>query len=585
MVDGKGDIKYVIDKENGKARQIKCSDIVVLAKSNDDVKDIVNALKAKDIPVVWEDKVAVISKELRLVRLLINYMIDESPLLKAEIAHLFYGMKTEAVLNNKELPDFSTLNALKDQLKTLPVANIVKSLIIELDIFNRCQKWGKAAQRQRNLQAIIEDAKVFETNTKTLGEASSIEYYLDHLDKEGVTVKNGFFQDGVHVMTYHKSKGLQWNAVILCSLGADWLNEKALKKSFAIGVNYVRVSQPSADILYSDYYLTCLPQFFASDKNNLTEAMLSDIEPLSTYRQFVDRESYEARRLLYVGVTRARDYLVTTSQVTSKMKWLLASGIVPVIKETGDYQAIWGQGEGIAESRFVKVADDGSYESLPEPEHYFCRKEHQTTAELDEKYLSPSKIVDDALKDKVQPCVVYPVQDVTPHPIDVGAGDEYDIMGTCIHNIFAIYRPEIGNAAMREKAQKIINAYGMTKMLPDVDDILLSIASLYQFLEQTYGNAIKVEHEVPFRHEIGGQVVVGEMDLLWYTSPKECVLIDFKNYPGVMSKALDKTAKEYVGQYAAQLDAYEKALIEAGMTVKAKLVYYSVLGYLVRLDN
>ena len=73
------------------------------------------------------------------------------------------------------------------------------------------------------------------------------------------------------------------------------------------------------------------------------------------------------------------------------------------------------------------------------------------------------------------------------------------------------------------------------------------------------------------------------MDLLWYTSPTECVLVDYKNRPGVIGLVLDKTNKDYVGKYAAQLKVYEEALTAAGMNLKAKLVYYSVLGYLVEL--
>ena len=269
------------------------------------------------------------------------------------------------------------------------------------------------------------------------------------------------------------------------------------------------------------------------------------------------------------------------------MPWLTYSGITPHIDGTGDYQAIWGEGDGITESRFVKVDDDGSYQPQPEPETYFCRKEQTTTKEWDEKYLSPSKMKDLALTEKVQPRVLYPVKDEIPHPIQVshGAEDEYDIMGTCIHNIFAIYDPQADAAEMRNKAQNIINAFGMNKMLPDVEGILLSISSLYQYLEKLYGKPAMVEHEVPFRRETNGQVVSGEMDLLWYTSPTECVLIDFKNYPGIMAHALNKTDKEYVGQYAGQLKAYEEALVAAGKTVKAKLIYYSVLGYLVELEE
>lgn len=92
-----------------------------------------------------------------------------------------------------------------------------------------------------------------------------------------------------------------------------------------------------------------------------------------------------------------------------------------------------------------------------------------------------------------------------------------------------------------------------------------------------------MEHEVPFRHDNNGQVIAGEIDLLWYTADKECILIDFKNYPGIMSKVLDSSSKEFVGKYAAQLKAYEDALVAAGMTVKTMLIYYSVLGCLVEV--
>ena len=590
IVDGKGEIKYVFDQDTGKLRAVKYTDIAVLARSNNDVNEIIAALNAKDIPVVCENHIDCNSKELRLVYLLLNYMIDESPLLKAEIAHLLFGVKTSSVLEDKEsvlkTEGFDKLNDLKDRLKTLPVADIVKALVIELDLINRCKKWGMAAQRERNLLALIEDAKAFDNNAETMGEASSIEHYLIHLDQEGIVIKKSFFQEGVHVLTYHKSKGLQWNIVILCSLDDDSLNEKKLKKRFAIGVNYIRTSEPHADQLYSDYYLTCLPAFLSSRNSNLNEDMLAEIASLDTYHQYVDRLYYESQRLLYVGVTRARDYLITTSlDKKNPMPWLTYSGITPLIDGTCDYQAIWGKGDGITESRFVKVDDDGSYQHQPEPETYFCRKEQTTTKEWDEKYLSPSKMKDPALTEKVQPRVLYPVKDEIPHPIQVGNGDEYDIMGTCIHNIFAIYDPQADAADMQNKAEKMVAAFGMNKMLPDIEGILLSIASLYQYLEKLYGKPVRVEHEVPFRHETNGQVVSGEMDLLWYTSPTECVLIDFKNYPGIMANALSKTHEEYVGQYAGQLKAYEEALVAAGMIVKAKLIYYSVLGYLVELEE
>lgn len=324
----------------------------------------------------------------------------------------------------------------------------------------------------------------FDDNAIALGQASSIEHYLEHLDKEGVVVKEGFFREGVHVLTYHRSKGLQWNVVVLCSLDDDSLNVKKLKKRFVFGVNYVRTTNPTSVQLYSDYYLTCLPTFLSASNSNLPAEMLADIGSLGTYRPtYEDRQHYESQRLLYVGVTRARDYLITTSLEGKKMQWLLECGIQPDISDSADYRAVWGNGTGIELSKFVQVVDDGKYVSKPEPTDYYCRKDNQSSTVFDVKYLSPSKLVDDVLTDQVKPQVLYPVQNQEPRPIKVGSGDEYDVMGTCIHNIFAIYRPEADRQGMIGKAQKIVDAFGMDKMLPDAEGIVDSIAELYQYLE------------------------------------------------------------------------------------------------------
>lgn len=311
--------------------------------------------------------------------------------------------------------------------------------------------------------------------------------------------------------------------------------------------------------------------------------MANAIRTLTPYVHYVDRVSYELRRLLYVGVTRARDYLVTTSLEGRKLSWLISAGITPQLNGTGDFRAVWGNIPGAELSRFVRVNDDGTYQSLPEPSSYLHRKDNPLTTESEDKCLSPSRLEDRTLQDEVQPHVVYPVQDETPHRIQCGKGDEYDIIGTCIHNIYAIYRPEADRTQMLRRAQRIIDAYGMGTMLPDAGSILDSIDGLYGFLERHYGKAYKIGHEVPFRNQLDGQVVVGEMDLLWYTEPSECVLIDFKNYPGVVTNVLRKDNPEYVGKYAVQLAAYECALLAAGITVKDRLIYYSVLGCLIAL--
>ena len=158
--------------------------------------------------------------------------------------------------------------------------------------------------------------------------------------------------------------------------------------------------------------------------------------------------------------------------------------------------------------------------------------------------------------------------------------------GTCIHNIFAVYDPTLSHEANVEKATSIRNGSNMYGIISEPKEVINSIEHLYAWLEQTYGKASSIKHEVPFIHPLPGQMVHGEIDLLWYLNENECVLIDFKNFPG--DKATITTPGEknehYAGNYAAQLKAYREVLQTSGLTVRDTLIYYSVMGCVVRLN-
>jgi ATP-dependent exoDNAse (exonuclease V) beta subunit len=89
---------------------------------------------------------------------------------------------------------------------------------------------------------------------------------------------------------------------------------------------------------------------------------------------------------------------------------------------------------------------------------------------------------------------------------------------------------------------------------------------------------------VPFYIETErGQIISSEIDLLWYTQDDECVLLDFKNYPGTISNLLNPENEKCAGKYAPQLHLYKKVLEENNITAKAVLIYYAVLGCIVEL--
>jgi hypothetical protein len=125
----------------------------------------------------------------------------------------------------------------------------------------------------------------------------------------------------------------------------------------------------------------------------------------------------------------------------------------------------------------------------------------------------------------------------------------------------------------------------MYEVIPDVDKVVTSIEHLYAWLECTYGVASMVKHETPFIHPLPGQIVNGEIDLLWFLNDHECVLIDFKNFPGTKATIINPSEQNnhYAGNYAPQLRAYRDVLISSEIDVKDTLIYYSVMGCVVRL--
>ena len=149
-------------------------------------------------------------------------------------------------------------------------------------------------------------------------------------------------------------------------------------------------------------------------------------------------------------------------------------------------------------------------------------------------------------------------------------------IGTCIHNIFAAYRPDAPEDDMIQMAGRTISNFSLEKNLPQPETLIGSIASLYAFLANTYGRAVRIEREMPFRRKIGGQTCVGTIDFVWYTSEKDCVLVDFKNISGATRGVIDPDSDEYMGHYIPQQKAYKEALESAGLNVRACLLHLSL---------
>jgi hypothetical protein len=375
---------------------------------------------------------------------------------------------------------------------------------------------------------------------------------------------------------------LEWNYVILSSLEHNHLDTKVFSKKTFWGVNELRKWKRTGE-LSKDFILQYLPCIIKSSNTDLPMPVVDKCKELPSYKQLEEKERNELKHLLYVGMTRSRDYLTTLSRESTAKKalppileWIRNAGISSgdtcnQSNELWNYEDLLPAYEDITNLEEAKLEGDSIYQKMILP---------VGKLPTEGKYLSPSKL---------------PIVQIEPENLEITARFERQIMvhetdhlmmdriGTCIHNIFAVYDAQAPHEDNVVRATQIRDGYGLQGALPMVEQVIGSIELLYQHLEQKYGKAESIKHEVPFIRPMDGQVMKGEMDLVWYLDKNTCVLVDFKNYPGKEESIMNPDNDHYVGVYASQLLAYRSVLEESGCKVLDTLVYYSVIGRIVKM--
>lgn len=604
ILDGRASIRQVFDKElkdeagNPLLRDIKASDIAVLCRTNSDIERIAAEFTKYRIPVVIKGTADANKLEIRLVLLMLNYVLGDAKLLTAELAKLQYGLTLGDILG-KEYDDveklISPLRQYREELADKGVASVVRGLVIRMNLLDKCAKWGNADSRRDNLMALIQNARDYEASCLTLGVSATVEGFISQIEAGEIKVE-GYASEGVNILTYHGSKGLQWPLVIMFSLNNDLLSDKQVAKSFLWDVQAVRKGTPTASNLYPGYYITYVPKLTNQYGSGLPDEIRDGIKGLSgigNYKDYMDAQIKEGRRLLYVGVTRARDILVEVGQHGKACSFLtdVLCGIYPGLGweaktdkswADGTLQEIWGPGS--PKFFYKEIAGEDAPEAPATPTYNFLKTKPKSTI-TEAKRISPSSLSDDELVKNTTTCCLNDDGHPFPQLITKAATAKDDEVGTCIHNIFAAFDPDLPRMDMVQMAANTIERHGLKAVLTSPDAIISSIETLYEFLAKTYGRAVTIEHEFPFRELRNEQMTIGSIDLVWYTAPNECVLVDFKNLPHADRNVLDPADKRFLGHYAPQQRAYKDALTRGDLSVKASLIYLAMQGKIISLNN
>lgn len=329
----------VVDKESGKLRPVRYSDIVILTRSIKGFADVfTEVLTREGIPAYAGTregyfKTQEIGVLLDYLRILDNVWQDIP--LAAVLTSPFCGLTEQELAEIKsdcrELPFYRAVTAYRENGEDETIRRKLESCLAQLERFRervpytpmqellrRILKdtgYGEfvsampgGQQRRANLDMLLEKAKTFEaTSYKGL---FHFVRYIEQLQKYDVDYGEAALEDEqsdtVRVMTIHKSKGLEFPVVFVAGMGKRFNMQDAR----------------SSAVLHVDLGVG----LDAVDTKRRTKSP-SIIKKVIQKEEALDSLGEELR-VLYVALTRAKEKLILTGTISNLEKKLNSYGMV-----------------------------------------------------------------------------------------------------------------------------------------------------------------------------------------------------------------------------------------------------------------
>ena len=326
-------------KNSNEVRPLEAGDIAVLCRSNHLCQTVATALNKEGLKASISRDGLLQTAEASLLLACLKYILNKHDALAiAEILLLTQEHSMEDIIANRlayleeleaatkegkeawghQNKDILTLQELRYKSKELSTTEIVNSVIEQLDLRRKIAAWNNEQQRLDNLDALRKLALDYEAACQRLHTAATLGgflLWLDGLATEGLDEQGkGAGKDAVNVLTYHKSKGLEWPVVICHSL-TDNLRENIWGFRIVPQTEKIDIKQPLANRLLC-YWIN--PYADQKQKTVLEETVNNHPARIQAKKEALAEEA----RLLYVGLTRARDYLIFPTAPKKPTKWL-----------------------------------------------------------------------------------------------------------------------------------------------------------------------------------------------------------------------------------------------------------------------
>mgnify|MGYP003293098092 CR=1 FL=1 len=304
-------------------------DVSGYLKSNE-MSVLINLLKIIDNPLLDIPMASVMMSAM--------FMITPDEMAKIRLCKKkapIYSAVCEAIQNENEeyYPKLRTFKDSLDKLRLLAsgysLEKLIRTIYDSTDYLTVMQLYGDGERKKANLRLILEYAKGYEQNYN--GGLSGFVRYINTVFENGGDFKkvsmSSESDNVVSIKTIHKSKGLEYPFVFLCSVSTDFNKDDLRLQIQTDGKNGIGFKIRNRDEL--KYY-----------------------DSIYHYVYRKRNESYlasEEMRLLYVAMTRAKDKLFITFKNDKKFVSALSKAAVSLNTNGGINEGLTSKAECMAD--------------------------------------------------------------------------------------------------------------------------------------------------------------------------------------------------------------------------------------------
>lgn len=564
--------------------EIKPGDIAVLCRTNNSCIEIAKMLNLLGIRASVGQGNLMDTRECRMAIDALRYMNNKSDTLAlAEIIKMssevlpgrdWLGDLMENPDDTKEKWNeealLGPLNEGRDNIRNWTPLEALEQAISRMGLLRIVKSWANPDQSISNLDTLRGVCGEYIDMCSSHRSTATIDGFINYLNEAEKEQAKGIGENTVNLVTYHGSKGLEWPWVVLSGL-----DKRANVDVFGVNIDVAEEFDPSNPL--ANRKIRFWPWPFGKQKSC---PLLDDkIDELPIKQKAIKKAESEERRLLYVGMTRAKDGLVMAFRDGSRG---MKTGWIDAMKDAGGKQVIeWDTELG------EKTIMLGNKE-IPVTAYLYSYKEEIFSEKLSRKveFLSslPEKQIDYPIA-RISPSLMERSTDCEERSwkiehnfgsrIRINGKPKMDKLGNAVHAYFAVEHKVKAGEERLMLAQRIMKNWDMEEFV-EYSEVVDAGNHLNEFIGANYPEC-KIHREWPmFMRNEQGQVIQGWIDMLIETKDGY-VIIDHKDYPG-------RDVIERAEKYKTQLIAYEEAVEKStGRPVVDILLHFPISGLILSL--